>query len=297
VTEVSSLPLDLRAKSSGRRTRDAIATALMGLSIVIVAVPLAFVMVALISKGAGLLSFDFLTSDIPSVRRSGPGMGPAVVGTIVTTGMAALMAVPLGVLGAVYLTEYGSNAGISRVLRFLADVMTGVPSIVMGLFIYTIWNLHQGVDGNTAFAGAMALGCLMLPLIIRSAEEMLRLVPNQLREASFALGSSKARTIITVVLPAAFPGILSGVLLAIARAAGETAPVLFTIGVVNQTNWSAFDGPNTTLAYQIYANAKESTKFAQERAWAAALTLVILTFLLLVIARVVAAFFHPERLR
>ena len=136
-------------------------------------------------------------------------MGPAIVGTILTTGLATLMAVPLGILGAIYLHEYGKTGRLASVLRFFADVMTGVPSIIMGLFIFTIWVTRFGVDGVNAFAGALALGCLMLPIVIRSTEEMLQLVPNDLREASLALGSSQARTIVTVVLPAALPGIVS----------------------------------------------------------------------------------------
>jgi len=287
--------LDLRAKRSNRSLRDGFATFLMGLSFVVVLVPLGFVLATLISKGLSILSWDFLTKGIPTPRHVGPGMGPAVVGTLLTTAMASMMAIPLGVMGAVYITEYGDGRGFARVLRFFADVMTGVPSIVMGLFIYTIWNVRWGTNlhGNTAFAGALALACLMLPIIIRSSEEMLRLVPNDLREASLALGSSKARTIVTVVLPAAFAGILSGVLLAVARAAGETAPVLFTVGAVTATNTNPIKGPTTTLAREIFLNANSPFPGPRERAWGAALTLVLLAFLLLVIARMVAARFGP----
>ena len=136
------------------------------------------------------------------------------------------MAVPLGILGAIYLNEYGGNNWLAKFIGFMADVMTGVPSIIMGLFIFTIWVLHFGFSG---LAGALALGCLMLPIVIRSTEEMLKLVPDELRDGSYALGASKARVTLTVVLPAALGGIVSGVLLAVARAAGETAPLLFTI--------------------------------------------------------------------
>lgn len=286
-------PVDLRARRSGRTVRNGVATTLMVLSLLIVLVPLVAIIVTLVSKGASIISWNFLTSDIPPVRRKGGGMGPAVVGTIVTTGMASLMAIPLGVLGAVYLNEYGSGSRMSSLLRFLANVMTGVPSIVMGLFVFTIWVLRFGVDGVNGFAGALALGCLMLPIIIRSSEEMLRLVPSHLREASLALGSSKARTIATVVLPAAFPGILSGVLLAVARAAGETAPLLFTIGAATTTNWNPLKGPNTALSAQIFLNAQQPFAGAQQRAWGAALTLIALAFLLLIVSRIVASFFRP----
>ena len=173
--------------------------------------------------------------------------------------------------------------------------MTGVPSIVMGLFIFTIWVVRFGVDGVTGFAGALALACLMLPIIIRSTEEMLRLVPDYLREASMALGSSRSRTILTVVLPTALPGILSGVLLAIARAAGETAPLLFTVGAATTMNWNPFTGPNTALSLQIFSNAQQPFPGAQERAWGAALTLIALTFVFLVLSRIVAARFNPMR--
>src|SRR5439155_1268838 len=150
----------------------------------------------------------FFTDAIPvSSRRAGPGMGPAIVGTLLVTGGATLIAVPLGVLGAVFLNEYGGSSKFARLVRFMAMVMTGVPSIVMGLFVYVMWTMRFGYS---AFGGALALACLMLPVVIGSTEQMLKLVPNHLREAAFALGSSKARVILTVVLPAALPGIVSG---------------------------------------------------------------------------------------
>ena len=287
--------IDLRPKRSGRSIRNGIATALMALSLVVVLVPLMLILGSVIQKGASVISWSFLTDDIPPVRRQGPGMGPAVVGTIVITATAAAMAIPLGILGAVYLHEYGKTGRLAQVLRFFADVMTGVPSIIMGLFIYTIWVVRFGVNGVTGFAGALALACLMLPIVIRSTEEMLRLVPDDLREASFALGSSKARTVWKIVLPAASAGILSGVLLAVARAAGETAPLLFTIGAATTVNWNVFSGPNTALSAQIFTNAQQPFVGAQERAWGAALTLIIMTFVLLVLARIVAARFGPTR--
>ena len=283
-------PLDLRAKRSTRGVRNGTATVLMAVCLVIVMVPLIFVLVTVVQKGASVISLDFFTKDIPPGRRTGPGMGPAIVGTIVTTGVATMMAVPLGILAAIYLNEYGEKGRLPTVLRFFADVMTGVPSIVMGLFVSAIWVVRFGTSGVTGFAGALALGCLMLPIVIRSTEEMLKLVPDQLREASYALGSGRARTIVAVVLPPAFPGILSGVLLAIARAAGETAPLLFTIGAATQTNWNPFSGPNTALSAQIFSNASQPFPGAQGRAWGAALTLIGLSFLLMVMSRAVAAF-------
>jgi phosphate transport system permease protein len=213
-------------------------------------------------------------------------MGPAVLGTLLITALAAVITVPLGILGAIYITEYGSNRFLSGLIRFMADVMTGVPSIVMGLFIFSIWVIHFGYSG---LAGAFALGCLMLPIVIRSSEEMLKLVPDTLREGSYALGASKARVTLTVVTPAALSGLVSGALLAVARAAGETAPVLFTILTVTAANANVFSGANTTLATQIFQNANQPYVGAQARGWGAALTLVAIAFILMIVARLATA--------
>ena len=272
--------------STARRVRNKIAMASIWLSVLVAAVPLAFVITYLVQRGMGIVDWNFLTDDIPiSSRLPGPGMGPAILGTLLTTGAATLMAVPLGVLAAVYLNEYGGKGRLAATIRFLSDVMAGVPSIVMGLFIYTVWVLRYG---QTGIAGALALACLMLPIVIRSAETALGLVPNELREASAALGSRTSRTILTVVIPAALPGVVSGALLAVARAAGETAPLLFTIGTVTESNTSLFEGTNTALSAQIFGNARQPFEAAIDRAWGAALTLIVLVFLLTFIARLVA---------
>jgi phosphate transport system permease protein len=260
-------------------------TGLVFVCVAIAAVPLFAIVFYVLKKGVGVMSVDFLTKDIPILTRSvGPGMGPAIVGTLLITGVATLMAVPLGILAAVYLNEYGKKNRLAQVIRTMSDVMTGVPSIVMGLFIYTIWVLRYGLSG---FAGSLALACLMLPVVIRSAEEILRLVPAGLREASLALGASRARTIMTVVLPAAIPGITSGALLAVARAAGETAPLLFTIGASRKVNLGILEGANTALSTQIFRNATQPFPGAQERAWGAALTLIVLVVALTILARIV----------
>lgn len=248
-------------------------------------VPLVAIVSYVVTKGAGIIGMEFLTEPIPILTRSvGPGMGPAVVGTLLITGVATLMAVPLGILAAVYLNEYGKKNRMAQLIRTMSDVMTGVPSIVMGLFVYTVWVLRFGLSG---FAGALALASLMLPVVIRSTEEILRLVPAGLREASLALGASRARTILTVVLPAAIPGITSGALLAVARAAGETAPLLFTIGATRNFNTDVLDGANTALSTQIFRNATQPFPGAVERAWGAALTLIVLVVLLTIVARIV----------
>jgi phosphate transport system permease protein len=264
----------------------------MVLSFVVVIIPLGFVLFTVIAKGASIISWRFLTSDIPPsvLPASFGGIGPAVVGTILITGLATVIAVPLGILGAIYLNEYGGRGLLGRLIGFMADVMTGVPSIVMGLFIFSIWVIHFGYSG---LAGAFALGCLMLPIVIRSTFEMLRLVPDSLREGAYALGASKARVTVTVVLPAAAGGIVSGALLAVARAAGETAPLLFTIlGGVSAVNANVFSGVNTALPLQIFTNATQPYTGAQDRGWGAALTLVAIAFIVMIAARLVTARFN-----
>jgi len=280
----------LQEAKGWRRTKNRIATVLMVTSFVLVIIPLGFVLYTTIAKGIGIISWQFLTAPIPPsvLPADVGGIGPAVLGTFLITGLATLMAVPLGILGAVYLHEYGGKGVLSRLIAFMSDVMTGVPSIVMGLFLFSIWVLYFGFSG---FAGALALACLMLPIVIRSTDEMLKLVPNPLREGSYALGATKARVTMTVVLPAAIGGIVSGALLAVARAAGETAPLLFTILTVTTANPNVFSGPNTAIPAQIFANATSSFTGAQARAWGAALTLIVIAFVLMIAARFVTARF------
>ncbi|HEU5419392.1 MAG TPA: phosphate ABC transporter permease PstA [Streptosporangiaceae bacterium] len=286
----TGLQHDLREPRSWRRSKNRIATVLLVLAPVVVLIPLGFVLFTVIAKGASVLSWSFLTSAIPPsvLPADVGGIGPAVLGTIEITALATVMAVPLGVLGAIYLHEYGGNRPLARLIGFMADVMTGVPSIVMGLFIFSVWVLHFGFSG---LAGAFALGCLILPVVIRSTDEMLKLVPDSLREGSYALGATKARVTLTVVLPAALGGIVSGVLLAIARAAGETAPLLFTILTVTTVNPNLFSGASTSLPSQIFVNASAPYAGAQGRGWGAALTLIAIAFTLMIAARLVTARF------
>ena len=281
---------DLREPKGWRRTKNRTMTALMVLSFILVIIPLGFVLFTVIAKGASAISWSFLTSSIPPVVApvGVGGIGPAIVGTIEITALATVIAVPLGILGAIYLNEYGGRNWLAALIGFFSDVMTGVPSIIMGLFIFTIWVLHFGFSG---FAGALALGCLMLPIVIRSTYEMLRLVPDALREGSYALGATKARVTMTVVLPAAIGGIVSGAMLAVARAVGETAPLLFTILTVTTVNKNVFSGANTSLPSQIFANANSPYVGAQARGWGAALTLIVMAFVLMVLARFITARF------
>ena len=281
-----------RAISPRRRFVNACASTWMIGSLLIALIPVVVIAVYVASKGAGVMSVSFLTKNLPIVTQfPGGGIAPAIVGTLVITGVAALMAIPLGILAAVFLNEYGRRRRIAQVIRFMADVMTGVPSIVMGLFVATVWvsaGLHLGYSG---FAGSIALAALMLPIVIRSCEEMLKLVPEDLRLASDALGARRWRTIVSVVLPAALPGIVSGAMLAVARAAGETAPLLFTIGITTSVNANPFHGTNTTLSQEIWFNAQTPFAAAKDRAWGAALTLIVIVFLFTVLARVVASRF------
>ncbi|HEX8630324.1 MAG TPA: phosphate ABC transporter permease PstA [Catenuloplanes sp.] len=270
-----------------RRFTNHLATGAIGFAVLLAVIPLGLVTYTVISRGLGVMSWEFLTEDIPnSFRRQGGGMAPAIVGTLLITGLASLMAIPLGVFGAIYLNEYGKQKPLARVIRIMADVMTGVPSIVMGLFVYISWVLLVGTQSG--FAGALALACLMLPVVIRSSEEMLRLVPDELRQASLALGARKWRTILTVVLPASISGITSGALLAVARAAGETAPIIIVTGIVFSTNTDLFEGGNTALPAQIWRNASQPFEPAVERAWGAALTLIVIVLLFTIIARMIA---------
>ncbi len=285
-----------RAVSPRRRITNAFATTWMIGSLLLALVPVVVIATYVASRGASVMSLSFLTKNLPIVTQfAGGGIAPAIVGTLVITGFAALMAIPLGVLAAVYLNEYGRQNRIAKTIRFMADVMTGVPSIVMGLFVATIWvsaGLHFGYSG---FAGSLALAALMLPIVIRSCEEMLKLVPDDLRQASDALGARRWRTVVSVAIPAALPGIVSGAMLAVARAAGETAPLLFTIGVTSKVHPDIFSGTNTTLSQEIWFNAQTPFAAAKDRAWGAALTLIVIVFVFTVVARIVSSRFASAR--
>ena len=317
VQERLQVPTDVRVKTiKGRRlVRDRIDTAAMILAFLVAMVPLLFVVGALVSHGGRVIGLGFLTRDIPTTASAGeiqgncslqlkyggtcahavvaaarPGMGPAVVGTLITTGLSALMAIPLGILAAVYLNEYGKARRLARVIRFLSDIMTGVPSVVMGIFIYTLWVLSFG-QGQSALAAGLALACLMLPIVVRSSEEMLRLVPSALREGSAALGARTWKTTARVVLPSALAGLVSGAMLAVARAAGETAPVLFTIGAATTVaSASTVTGQSTTLSFKIYQLITNGGRLSPQMAWGAALTLILIVFIFTVLARLATAF-------
>lgn len=271
-----------------RRTlTNGLATVLMTAGALIALVPLVGVLVYTVGKGIGVLNGSFLTTTMKGIGPldTGGGIFHAIVGTVEQVLIASIIAVPLGILAAVYTVEYG-HGRLAGAVRFFIDVMTGIPSIVAGLFIFAFWvlALHQGFSG---FAAGMALAVLMLPVVARASEEMIKLVPDELREASYALGVPKWRTVLTVVLPMASAGITTGVVLAVARVTGETAPLLLTAfgsGVLS-TNWNPFSGPQSALPQFVYTQATAPFTVAVNRAWGAAIVLIAFVVILSIVAR------------
>jgi len=272
----------------GRRARDRFATTLLIGAFLLAIIPLVAVLVTVISKGAARFDGDFFTHSMRGIgaRDHNGGAYSAIVGTLEQIAIATLIAVPFSAMVAIYLVEYGRGR-ISRTISFFVDVLTGLPSIIAGLFIYAFYLIVLGAP-QTGFAGALALIILMIPTVVRSTEEMLKLVPNELREASYALGVERWRTILKVVIPTALPGIVTGVMLAIARVAGETAPLLLTIFGNDSINNNPFSGHQSALPLYIFTEAQKPQSWAVDRAWAAALTLIILVMLLNLIARFIA---------
>jgi len=275
----------LVATSAARRRKDRVARAMLALGTGIALVPLGLILYYLLRKGLGAWSWHFFTTDPTGSFLGDPGgIRSAIVGTVVIVALAALMAVPLGVGVALYLTEFGRDGRLARGVRFLIDVMTGVPSIVFGLFIY-ISLVVTGIAGSFAgWKGSIALALLMLPVVARAAEVVLLLVPQSLREAAFALGAPRWKVVFSVVVPTALPGILTGTLLAVARAAGETAPLLVTAANVNGTTLNLGDRMNS-LPAQIFQDVGQAQDRLVARAWGAALALVAMILLLTLVAR------------
>jgi phosphate transport system permease protein len=270
-----------------RRRTDRLARASLAVGTLLALVPLFLVVFYLLQKGLGALSLDFFTTD-PTGRFLGDpgGIRSAIVGTVLIVGLATLIAVPLGVGVALYLVEYGKKSLLATVVRYFIDVMTGVPSIVFGLFIYIVLVL-SGFGGSFAgWKGSVALALLMLPVVTRSCEVVLNLVPDSLREAALALGAPRWRVVFRVVLPTALPGIITGSLLAVARGAGETAPLLFTAFAVNATTWNLGTQMNS-LPIQIFNGVRQAQANIVERAWGSALTLVLMILGLTLVARFV----------
>jgi phosphate transport system permease protein len=277
----------LPAVSARRRTTDrAMRGITLGLTLVAL-VPLILILYYLIKEGIGAWSADFFSTD-PTGRFLGDpgGIKSAIVGTILMVALASAIAIPFGIGVALYLVEYGKRGAFANIVRYFVDVMTGVPSVVFGLFVYIVLVVTKVGGTFAAWKGAVALALLMLPVVTRSAEVVLNLVPDSLREGALALGAPRWRVVFRIVLPTALPGLVTGSLLAIARAAGETAPLLFTAAFVLGTQFDVSQRMNS-LPLQIFNDVSQAQDRLVQRAWGAALTLVLLVLLLTLLARLV----------
>ncbi|MFD0279828.1 phosphate ABC transporter permease PstA [Kitasatospora sp. NPDC127111] len=286
----------LSAKVEGRRqAKDRLATSMVWVAFILAVIPLLALTVYTVQQGAEVVDGYFLSHSMKGVLSSGPGGGiyHALIGTLEQVLLASLIAAPIGLLTAVYLVEYGRGK-LAKAVTFFVDVMTGVPSIVAGLFILSLWNLALGFN-YSGFSGSLALAILMMPVVVRSTEEMLKLVPNELREASYALGVPKWKTILRIVLPTAIGGITTGVMLAVARITGETAPVMMLVFGADYINNNPFDGPQQSLPMYIWQQyAVVNNDYGYARAWGAALVLIAFVMGLNLIARGIARWRSPK---
>ncbi len=286
----SAHTLDRFGVSARRRRKDKVARGSVVAATVVALVPLVLIVYYLLSKGLSSWSVDFFTTDPTGntffASSSIGGIKSAILGTIEIVAVASILAVPVGLGVAIWLVEYGRSSRFAQIVRFFVDVLTGVPSIMFGLFIYIALIVGTG-SSYAAYKGAFALALLMLPVVTRSAEVVLLLVPGSLRESALALGAPRWKVIFRIVLPTALPGLVTGVLLAIARAAGETAPLLFTAGATMKTEFS-LNGFMNSLPIQIYTDVTSPTTSVVNRAWGAALTLVAMILVLNLLARLLA---------
>ncbi|TDD80030.1 phosphate ABC transporter permease PstA, partial [Actinomadura rubrisoli] len=277
--------------SAGRKITDRFVQGLVYLAFALAVIPLLSVLWTVVSNGVTSMSGSFFSHSMNGVsgRDSGGGAYHAIIGTLEQVAITSVIAVPIAVLTAIYLVEYGGGRWLSKTISFFVDVMTGIPSVVAGLFVLALWMLTLGISKEgSGFAGSLALAILMIPTVVRATEEMLKLVPNDLREASYALGVPRWRTVLFVVLPTAMTGILTGVMLAVARVMGETAPLLLVIGFTKAINTDPFGGPQGTLPTFIWEQASDPNQTAIDRAWTGALTLIAIIMLLNLAARLVA---------
>jgi phosphate transport system permease protein len=281
----------------GRKAKDRLVTALVSTAFVIALLPLVSLLSTVLASGLARFDPQFFTFSMRNVVGEGGGALHAIVGTLLVTGMATLMSVPIGLFTAIYLVEYG-RGHLARAITFLVDVMTGIPSIVAGLFAFALFALLFSDPGiRFGFGGAVALSVLMIPVVVRSSEEMLKLVPNELREASYALGVPKWLTVVKVVLPTSVAGITTGIMLSVARVIGETAPLLIIAGFTQSMNYDLFSERMMTLpvfVYTQYQNPGTDVGAYLDRAWAGALTLIVIVMVLNLLARLVAKLFAPK---
>lgn len=283
--------------SGSRKAKDKIAQYIIYLSIVVALAPLVWVLATVLIKGLPvMLSADWWMFDMTGQANSqaGGGMVHAIIGTVSQVLVTSLISVPIGVFTAVYLVEYANGNFLGRITTFMVDILSGVPSIVAALFVYAMWVTTLGFD-RSGFAVALALVLLMVPIIVRNTEEMLRIVPMDLREASFALGVPKWKTILKIVLPTALSGIVTGIMLAVARVMGESAPVLILVGSTPAINWNVFEGNQNSLPlFMLQMYRAGNNPYVLERIWGAALTLVILVAALMIGARIVSKRFSVK---
>ncbi len=279
-----------------RKATDRLVTILVSTAFALALIPLISLAYTVVTNGVARFDMEFFTFSMRNIVGEGGGALHAIIGTLEITGIATLISVPVGILAAIYLIEYGRGT-IARLVTFFVDVMTGVPSIVAGLFAYALFVIFFGPGVRMGLGGAIALSVLMIPVVIRATEEMLKIVPNELREAAYALGVPKWLTVLKVVLPTALAGIATGVMIAIARVIGETAPLLLIAGFTASMNYNPFDERMMTLpvfVYTSYANQGVDMQAYVDRAWAGALTLMIIVMVLNLVARLISKYFSPK---
>ena len=291
-----AMPLWSRLVEGRRAAVDRFVTALIWTSFAVAVSPLVWLLYVVIHNGLPAINAAFLsTSMLNVIGDEQGGIYHALIGTLLITVAAAIISVPIGIMTAIYLVEYGKTSRTARLITFLVDVMTGIPSIVAGLFALALLVLFLGPAYRAGIGGSIALSLLMIPTVVRSSEEMMRLVPDDLREASYALGVPKWRTITRVVLPTSLAGIVTGVVLAVSRVIGETAPLLVVAGATDGVNANLFDGRMTTLPVFIYSQYASSTPVGYERAWGGALVLIALVMMLNLVARIIGRMFAPAK--
>jgi len=292
ITYVASSAVEGRRKASDR-----FATALITAAFTVSILPLVSLSFTVIEKGLNRLDVEFFTSSMRNVVGEGGGALHAIIGTLQLTGTATIISVPLGIMTAIYLVEYGRGR-LAKAVTFFVDVMTGIPSIVAGLFAFSLFLLILGpANAINGLAGAVSLAVLMTPIVVRATEEMLKIVPNELREASYALGVPKWLTVVKVVIPTALAGISTGVIIAIARVIGETAPLLLAAGFTTSLNFNIFSEKMMTLpvfVFTSYAIQGTDVQSYVDRAWAGALTLMIIVMALNLIARIISKLYSPK---
>ena len=284
---------------SGRRKfTNALATVLVSAAVIIALIPLVWVLYTVLDRGFdAILSADwwFKSQNMMTNRIAGGGAYHAIIGTLFQGLFCAVISVPIGIFVSIYLVEYGANSRLAKLTTFMVDILTGVPSIVAALLIYALWVATLGLP-RSGLAVSLALVLLMIPVVVRSSEEMLKIVPNDLREASYALGVPKWKTISRIVLPTALSGVVTGVMLALARVMGETAPLLVLVGYSKLINYDMFGGEMASLPGMMLDQRSGSVVgLAESRLWGAALTLILLVAVLNVIAKLISRFFAPKK--